>query len=499
MLLIIDQFPQWAFEQKRPELNAGGFRRLLSEGKWHIGEYPYAMTLTAPGHALIGSGATPAQSGILSNEWFRRDIGRRLKSIEDENGDVSPKWLRVPTLGDAIAAAGTGAKAVSVALKDRAAVLPLGHAGTAIWYQPKTVDWLSTSAPPWLAAWNRSRPIAFHLHHVWEPLDAERLRRVTGRRDDEPGEAGDGGLTATFPHRIDRARMPAEALLNTPLGNQLVLETALAAVDGEQLGADGAPDLLIISLSSYDYVAHAWGHESWELWDTAFRLDQQLADFLAALDTKVGASRWAMLVTSDHGGSPLPELVGGGRMLYEEIEKLANDAASTVLGQGLWIADPKFPSLYLSEQARAQPADKRERALDAIIAALRAAPAIGRVERTARLAGDCEARSGEDLLICRGLDAEQSGEIFYEPKPGWLFQDAKEPVATSHGTGHDYDRLVPVLTLPFGRAARPPLTAPDGERLSIAEVSTIVATWLGVTPPLQMPRQVRAPAAAPSR
>lgn len=494
VLLIIDQFPQWAFEQKRAELTAGGFQRLLSEGKWHVGEYPYAMTLTAPGHAMIGSGAPPSQSGILSNEWFRRGPGRRLKSIEAENGDVSPKWLRVPALGDAIAAAGTGAKAVSVALKDRAAVLPLGHAGTAVWYEPKTVDWLSTTSPPWLAAWNRSHPMAFHLHHVWEPLDAERLRRVTGRRDDEPGEAGDGGLKGTFPHRLDKAKTPAEALLNTPLGNQLVLDTALAAVDGEQLGADAAPDLLIVSLSSYDYVAHAWGHESWELWDTALRLDQQLAAFLGALDAKVGADRWAMLVTSDHGGSPLPELVGGGRMLYEQIEKLANDAASTVLGEGHWIADPKFPSMYLTEEAHEQPADKRELAIDAIIAALRAAPAIGRVERTSVLAGNCEARSGEDLLICRGLDAAQSGEIFYAPKPGWVFQDAKDPVATSHGTVHDYDRLVPILTLPFGRAAHPPLTAPDGGRLSLSEVSTIVATWLGVTPPLQMPRAASATA-----
>lgn len=96
VLLVIDQFPEWAFEQKLPHLTAGGFRRLLSEGEWQLGEYPYASTLTAPGHALIGSGEAPAQSGILSNEWWHRDSGKVLKSVEAENGTVSAKWLRVP-------------------------------------------------------------------------------------------------------------------------------------------------------------------------------------------------------------------------------------------------------------------------------------------------------------------------------------------------------------------------------------------------------------------
>jgi Type I phosphodiesterase / nucleotide pyrophosphatase len=489
VLVVIDQFPQWAFEQKLPELTAGGFRRLLSEGQWQVGEYPSAATLTAPGHSLLGSGETSAQSGILSNEWWHRDSGRVLKSVEAENGAVSTKWMRVPGLGDAIAASGTTAKAVAVSMKERAAILPLGHHGTAIWYSAKTVDWLSNAAPPWLAQWNREKPISLHLHHVWEPLDADRLRRVTGRRDGQPGEVGDSGLTATFPHQLDQSKSPANALLATPLGNQLLLETAQAAIVGENLGFDADRDLLVISFSSYDYVAHAWGHESWESWDTAIRLDRQLADLLASLDRLVGKGRWAMLVTSDHGGSPLPELAGGGRMQFEQVEQVANKAATTVLGEGDWIADPKSPTLFLSEAARAQPPEKLAAAIDAILVALRAAPAIARAERTSDFAGNCEARSGDDHAICIALDADRSGEIFYVPKRGWILEELKEPMATSHGTLYDYDRQVPVLTLPFGRTPHAPLTAPaGGPRLSMREVSKILATWLGVTPPAQMPR-----------
>lgn len=488
VLLVIDQFPEWAFEQKLPQLTAGGFRRLVSEGRWQLGEYPSAATITAPGHALLGSGESPAQSGILSNEWWRRDAGRKLKSVEAEDGSVSAKWLRVPGLGDAVAAAGTGARAVSVALKDRAAVLPLGHAGTPIWYSPRTVDWVSTAAPPWLFAWNRAHPISFHLHDVWTPLDAERLQRLSGRRDDQPGELGDIGLGATFPHELDKTRVPAEALLATPLGNQLVLDTALAAIEGEQLGYDGVPDLLVVSLSSYDYVAHAWGHESWESWDTALRLDAQLARFFDGLDLAVGAGRWSMLVTSDHGGSPLPEVSGGSRTHFEQVEELANAAAAAVLGPGDWVADPKNPTLYLSAEALAQPADKRDAAIAAIIAALRQAPGLGRVERTADLAGNCEARSPDDRAICLALDAERSGEIFYLPRRGWIVDEAADPMAASHGTPYDYDRQVPVITLPFGRVPHAPHTGPEVSPLAMREVSRTLAAWLGVTPPDQLPR-----------
>lgn len=489
VLLVIDQFPEWAFEQKLPHLTAGGFRRLLSEGEWQLGEYPYASTLTAPGHALIGSGEAPAQSGILSNEWWHRDSGKVLKSVEAENGTVSAKWLRVPGLGDAVAAAGTKAKAVAVAMKERAAILPLGHSGTSIWYSPKTVDWLTNQKQlTWLDEWNRQKPIALNLHHVWEPLDADLLRKVTGRRDGQPGEIGDSGLDGTFPHELDQSKSPANALLATPLGNQLVLETAVAAIRGEDLGYDGDADLLVVSLSSYDYVAHAWGHESWESWDTALRLDRQLADFLDQLDQLVGKGRWSMLVTSDHGGSPLPETANGGRMQFEQVEALANKAASTVLGEGDWIADPKSPTLFLSEAARAQPPEKLNAAIDAILAALRAAPAIARAERTSEYAGSCAAKSGEELAICLALDPVNSGEIYYLPKRGWILEEEKDPMATSHGTLYEYDREVPVLTLPFGRKPHAPATAP-GARISMRKVSTIVASWLNVPIPRQLPRK----------
>lgn len=488
VMLVIDQWPEWAFEAKRSGLRGGGFERLLAEGEWRVGVHPSAATLTAPGHALLGTGEPSATSGIISNEWWRPDQGRIMKSVEAEDGSVSAKWLRVPGLGDSIAAAGTGAKAVAVSLKDRAAVLVLGHAGTSIWYAPKTVDWTSTTHPKWLDEWNRSKPIALHLRDVWTPIDRARVAALSGRRDYQIGEIGEKGFGTTFPHDLALTKQPAEAIFAAPIGNDLVLDTAVAAIRGERLGADAVPDYLAISLSAHDYIAHGWGHESWESWDAVLRLDARLATFLGELDRLVGAGRWAMVVTSDHGAAPLPELVDGGRIRYVQVALRANAAASRVLGSGSWIADPKYPTLYLSPEARARSPQEVAAAIDAIVVDLRTMPGIARAEKTSDLAGGCGDRTGDDRALCLAIDPERSGEVLYVPMRGWVLEDDDEAVATAHGTYYDYDQRVPLLLLAPHRARHSPAMAPAAGTVPIETVAAMVAGWLGGTPPQQLRR-----------
>ena len=487
MLFVIDQWPAWAFAQKRAALT-GGFDRLLREGTWHTGEHPSAATMTAPGHALLGTGATSARSGVLANEWWRRDLERSLHAVVDENGAPSAKWLRVPGLGDAIAAARRGGKAVSVALKDRAAILPLGHAGTAIWYDPRRVAWISLAPTPWLAAWNAARPISAHLHDVWTALPE--TARLAGVPDAAPGEIGEKDLGVTFPHALDATKAPADAIHATPLGNDLVLDTATEAIAREQLGADDHADLLVVSLSAHDYIGHGWGQESWEAWDAMLRLDRRLAGFLAELDRAVGPQRWAMIATSDHGASPMPD-ARGGRITYSQIKDAANRAAIAELGPGEWIATAKYPTVYLSRAALARPPRELAIATRKIIFALRSFPGLARVERAADFWGRCDTRSGDDRALCLALDPERSGEIAYLPAAGWVMQSVDDPVATGHGSLEPYDRQVPVITLAPGRVAHPPLAQPEPGLVPIEGIAATLARWLGVTPPTELPAAPR--------
>ncbi len=490
VLLVIDQLPEWSFEAKRPALT-GGFDRLLREGAWHVGQHPSAATITAVGHALLGTGEPPYHSGILANEWWHRDLERSLKAIEAADGTMTNQWLRVPGLGDAIAASKSGGKAVSVSLKDRAAILPLGHAGTAIWYDHKKTAWVSLAPVPWLAAWNTERPIAAHLHDVWNVLPE--TAKLAGVPDDAPGETGgEKGFGTTFPHELDRTPDPSDSVFATPLGNELVFDTATAAIEHEQLGTDDHADLLVVSLSAHDYIGHAWGQESWEAWDAMLRIDRRLGRFLTDLDAKVGVGRWSMLVTSDHGASPTPESLHGGRIPYAQIKDAANRAAIAELGPGDWIAAAKNPTVYLSPAALAQKPKDLALAITKIVYALRSFPGLARVEKTADFWGHCETRTGDALALCLMLDPERSGEILYLPAAGWVMTD-NDPVTTNHGSLNPYDRLVPVIVVPPGRAPHAALAQPDATMFPVLDVAPLLARWLGVPSPTTLPRLPRLP------
>jgi hypothetical protein len=485
VLLVIDQLPQWAFVTKRPVFT-GGFDRLLREGEWHTGEYPAPNTLTAPGHALLGSGQPTSATGILSNEWWDRDAQRMVASVEDPDGGVSATRLRVPGLGDAVAAANTGAKAVAVSLKDRAALLVLGHAGTAIWYEPKQIAFVGNHALPWLAAYQQAHPIAPHLEDVWTPMWPDRLGKLSTLPDDAPNEVGEKGFGKTFPHDLGATDDPAEAIEGSPIGNALVLDVALAAIAGEHLGEDKVPDLLVISLSVNDYVGHGWGHESWESWDEMLRLDFELAGFLQKLDTTVGTGKWALIATSDHGAAPMP--ASDHRMSYRQVKDAANAAAVAEFGPGEWVAAAKYPTVWLTPAALAQPERERNIAIKKIMFALRSFPGIERVERTADFAGHCETRTGDAFVLCQMLDPVRSGEILFLPRAGWIFGSG-DPQATAHGSIHDYDRHVPVIMLPPNRVAHAPLAKPSETTVRMIRISTVVARWLGVTPPVSLRSQ----------
>lgn len=483
VLVVIDQLPEWAFEQKRPHLTKG-FDRLLREGEWHTGQHPSAATLTAPGHALLGSGEPSATSGIVANEWWSRELARKIKSVEAADGSIGATNLRVPALGDAIAAANAGGKAVGISLKDRAAILPVGKAGISIWYEKKTATFTSNRVIPWLAKLPAVKPRL----EPWTPLDATQLAALSGTVDDQRGEVGEKGFGSTFPHAPKQTKDASDAVLAMPLGNELVFETALAAIDNEQLGTDADADLLTLSLSAHDYVGHGWGHESWESWDMTLRLDEQIGRFLDGLDERVGKDGWAMIVTSDHGGAPLPERTGGGRIAMEDIQDAANRAAIAVLGPGEHVVAAPYPNVYLAPSVLANKKE-RDRVVNKIILALKSFPGIELAARTVDYAGNCDKRTGEAFVICLSLDVERSGEIFYLPRRNWILEERDERLATAHGSRQAYDRLVPVILLAPGRVPHAPAAKPSNTTIYMVRIATVLARWLNVTPPSSLARQ----------
>ena len=85
LLIAVDQFRYDYLERFGDLFAPNGLRRLLREGaSWTQANYDHTPTYTAPGHGTMMTGAYPAESGIIGNEWLDRASGVRITSVADD-------------------------------------------------------------------------------------------------------------------------------------------------------------------------------------------------------------------------------------------------------------------------------------------------------------------------------------------------------------------------------------------------------------------------------
>src|SRR4051812_44902133 len=358
VFMAIDGLPQRQVLAYRDQLAPDGFARFLDRGTWFAdAHYPHAFTVTAAGHATMLTGATPSRSGIIGNEWRDRDTGVEVYNTGDPAASyighatqpldgTSPRNLKVETVGDVLRRVEPRAKVIGISGKDRGAILPAGKTGTAYMYMGDSGRFASTTYympahPAWVTAFNTAKPADRYFKAAWSPLLPESAYSRS-LPDDRPWYSRGGKLPKIMGDGQDKAG-PAfyGSLLPSPFGDALTLDFARAAIAGEALGQDDTPDILAISLSSHDYINHAYGAESRLSHDHFLQVDRLLAGFFADLDRTVGKDNYVAVLTADHGFMPAPEYSitlnrdGGRQNIPETLERL-NKGLSAKFGPGIW-------------------------------------------------------------------------------------------------------------------------------------------------------------------
>src|SRR2546425_8205553 len=171
LLIVVDQM-RYDYLTRFRDRFKGGLARLLGEGavftNAHLEHYP---SVTAIGHATMLSGAIPALSGIVGNDWYDRETGKNVTSVFDPAVQMlgttgaasSPGRLQVSTLGDELKMAGRGSRVVGVSFKDRSAILPVGRMADAAYWQDSATrrfvssTWDMSALPAWVVACNERR------------------------------------------------------------------------------------------------------------------------------------------------------------------------------------------------------------------------------------------------------------------------------------------------------------------------------------------------------
>ena len=497
VLLVVDGLPQRQLVDYRDQLAPDGLARFLDRGAWFAdAHYGHAFTVTAAGHATLLTGAYPHRTGIIGNEWRSMvtgeveyctgDTAHKYIGHETKNLDgTSPKNLKVETLGDVLRGIDPASKVVAISGKDRGAILPGGHKGTAYMYQTSTGHFASSTYympqhPKWVDDFNGANPAERYFRTEWKPLLAE-AAYAKSLPDAQTWYTKGGALPKTIGEGDKPAGPFYSALLASPYSDRLTLDFARAAIAGEGLGRDDVPDILSVSLSGHDYVNHAYGSESRVSHDQTLQLDRALQDFFKHLDEKVGRGNYVAVITADHGFMPAPEhsLALGrkaGKQSGSQTVARLNKALESKYGKGEWV---RFFSARAAVLNRATIAannkDINAVAEDVRLLLLDEAGVAAAYTR-AQLESGTGAGQPFFEQMRKTWNRDVSGDVEFVLRPWWMMTSSN---ATTHGSPHPYDTNVPVAFYgpAWVKAGR------RDERVEVVDIAPTLAAMLGVRAP----------------
>jgi hypothetical protein len=517
VVIAVDQCRADYLERFRPWFVEGGFNRLLSGGTvFTNAHHRHAMTATAPGHSTILTGVHANVHGVIANEWFDFATGRQVSAVEDASaplvgvpdspvrlpgsaGDTdltaSPHFLQATTVGDQMKLRyGTQSRVIALANKDRGGIFLAGRLADAVYWMHAgcivTSRYYRENLPPWVEAFNASNPINRRFGDTWDRLLPGEIYEQVQGADDAAGEQSRHGLGITFPRKIDGGRAALDSEFHNayridPHGLEVLGELAKHAVVAEALGRHSAPDLLCLAFSQLDYAGHSFGPDSHEIMDSVLRLDRVLADFFTFLDRELGAERWMVVLTADHGVAPLPERVTAlnrditaGRIDWPVLTAQVEAALSVRFGApsdgAVWTVRDSYGYRLIPATLAA----KGVAALDArktIKATLQESPQVAVVWTRDELL-DGSLTAGDYLAEWRlSFNAVRSQDVVLSPKP---YVVDRAPTGTNHGTPYEYDSHIPLVW--YGASITSGVRI---ERVGTDAIAPTLATILGVPRP----------------
>ena len=502
ILIVVDQFRPDYLDRFEPYFGQDGFRRFLKRGiVYSQARHRHAITDTGPGHASIATGYDARDHGIVGNEWYDRATNRIVYSIEAGNRakGVPSSNLMQPAVGELLKRKFRNSRVVSLAIKDRSAILMAGrNADAVLWFDVNRKGFIpspDSSGSAQLLSFHPRATALLESVKSWEPsakmksTDWKQITfdppRLFQRKD------AAYGMGVTFPHPLQKM----EAVIASPLGNELMLRFARFAIDTMKLGnnASGDPDLLVLGLSSSDYYGHMFGPDSMEVADGVIRLDEALQTFFHHVDSSV--KRPLIFLTSDHGITPLPEITRAkhhragpeiaGRFPFRdesnerwEVEKHLAKKFGFELNLS---AKPQEEHLvlhcirsqiYLNDRVLHRKKLDRNKVEAEVKQWLLQRPGMLNVYTGSEIEKGLSRNAPFAAQLRRCFYKGRSGDLIAILQPGWIF-DYVDGKGTDHGQPHEDNSRVPLLI--WGKGMKPAVLSEPITPLSI--VKTIAAVY----------------------
>ena len=467
--IVVDQMRYDYIFKYWSKYDNNGFKRLISEGSFYKNaNQNYLFTQTGPGHATIFTGATPSVHGIIANEWYQRSIDKSVYCVADskvktvgsssDEGKASPSSLLVNTIGDELRLySNKKSKVIGVSLKDRAAILSVGHlANAAYWYDNTTGNWITSSyymdtLPKWVKEFNEKKIPDSYLEKTWTTLLP--INEYTESLPDSNGyEVGFNNKQIKFPYNLSELSKKGKngkdysILSSTPWGNTLTSDFAINAIINENMGKGNSVDFIAISYSSTDYIGHKFGNTSVEIEDAYLRMDKEISHFLQFIDDYFGKVNVLVFLTADHGSSYPPKLMSESKApsgVFKQYYYLAilKSYLNAVYGEGEWIKYYGDQQIYLNrnliEDSKLSLADVQTKVAQFLLQVTGVANVLTSTSLQNTFFND-----GIYKKMQNSFNPKRSGDILINLEPGWVQEDE---TSADHNTSYYYDTHVPLV------------------------------------------------------
>jgi predicted AlkP superfamily pyrophosphatase or phosphodiesterase len=478
VLITVDQLTGDYLNRFGPQLH-GGLARLVRGGAWFANaHHDHAITETAPGHATLFSGRFPRSTGIMANRIGVIDPATPLLGTTGTIG-ASPRRFQGTTLVDWLAAKDARSRALSVSMKDRGAILPVGRSRADVyWYdfdgRFTTSRYYRDTLPAWVQQFNARRLPQSFAGKSWTPLLPD-----SAYKEPDSVSAEMGGANFTFPHPVGAdSAQAASAVRGTPWMDEITLAFALDGLRALSLGEAPRTDVLAVSLSATDLIGHGYGPDSKEMHDNILRLDQNLGVFFDSLFKLRDSSRVAIALSADHAVGRIPELAA--RTMKPPPARIDAFALAARL-RGLVVAAAIDSTLVFLDQqvvvADRNALANRRAGLDSVLTAfatqVRALPGISRVDRFQDLIRGDTINDPIARRWSHQFPAQGNVELVITQTPYSIFGT----ITATHGSPYDYDTHVPIIF--YGPWFRP---GKHSEFVRTVDIAPTLAEIAGVKP-----------------
>lgn len=274
MILVLDGMGLAIWQ--RFEANLPTLSQLHHDAAWFENtKLNYLPSVTSTGHATVATGTDPRFHGIQANATFDRRTGK----ADAPFAGMNPAEYRVATLADLWGLETSGrAKILAIGATPRATIALAGHGACTPNGQKIVVAMFDEKSAGWTT--NES---CFRLPQYLVEASALGLWKDSA--------------ASWMGHKVDSGA----TLLRSGLFPSFEIDALLKMIGGESVGKDAIPDLLLVNLKTPDYVSHQYGPTSRETEEALHVVDAELGRLLRGLNELVGAGRFVVVVTADHG------------------------------------------------------------------------------------------------------------------------------------------------------------------------------------------------------